>query len=332
MRGSESPARTFAGLAGITALFDLSVACLSASRTLSSVSGVEKPRRWEKRVPSADMLPVQAEPTAFFRVARRLVVGPLLHGLFRVDVKGRELLPAGQCVVVANHSNWVDGMLILDLMPSQPRVHFLGDPTSVLERRTPKNLRPKSLVRAAGARFTWFMMKHMGGFIPVDRNITGGNMVLREHADNCMKIGGSLGGFPEATYAYRKFEGKDRQLPYKKGLFHFAKDAGVPVAAVVVSGARSVWFRKRIEVNVVGVMDVSTRSVENLADTARLMIGSKFVMEPRQGKPGINRLHLFESRWNPPPRTEPPPSLAVQEPALAAGAKIGWRTETLIAP
>src|SRR3712207_2827305 len=54
-------------------------------------------------------------------------IGTRLFG-FRIEVSGRERVPAGQPLIVAGgpHRNWVDGFLLLVALPPQPRVVFLA--------------------------------------------------------------------------------------------------------------------------------------------------------------------------------------------------------------
>ncbi|MCD6031389.1 MAG: hypothetical protein K0S78_3563, partial [Thermomicrobiales bacterium] len=59
-----------------------------------------------------------------------LVVNLIGRGLFgfRIEVRGREHVPAGEPLIVAGgpHRNWVDGFLLMLALPALPRLTFLA--------------------------------------------------------------------------------------------------------------------------------------------------------------------------------------------------------------
>src|SRR5262245_45704319 len=63
------------------------------------------------------------------RLSRLVVslIGKRLFG-FRVEVSGRENVPAGEPLIVASgpHRNWVDGFLLMIALPALPRLTFLA--------------------------------------------------------------------------------------------------------------------------------------------------------------------------------------------------------------
>lgn len=152
---------------------------------------------------------------------------PILRLLFRFDATGRENIPRhGNYVVIANHLNWLDEFTLLWLMPVEPRLHFLADPTILVTRR-----------------FQWWMVRATGGYVPVVRE-RHGDQVLFKHVDDALAIGGAVAIFPEGNYGPKEGE----LLPFHKGFAHFAIKAGVPVVPVALSGTKDLWFRKRIRV------------------------------------------------------------------------------------
>jgi len=133
---------------------------------------------------------------------------------------------SGHYIVIANHLNWLDEFTLLYLMPVEPRLHFLADPTVLVTRK-----------------FQWWLVRTTGGYVPVVRERHGDRALFR-HVDRCLDAGGAIAIFPEGNYGQQEGE----LLPFHKGFAHFAIKAGVPVIPVALSGTKDLWFRKRIEV------------------------------------------------------------------------------------
>ena len=177
-------------------------------------------------MPSADLLPVSRKANIPYRVVR-LVAVPLLHLLFRFDVEGLSNVPrTGTYVVIANHLNWLDEFALLMLLPVEPRLHFLANPTILVTRKV-----------------QWFLVRSTGGFVPVVQGRHGDPALFRQ-VDRCLEVGGAVAIFPEGNYGPAEGE----LLPFKKGFAHFATKAKVPVVPVALSGTKDLWFRKRIRV------------------------------------------------------------------------------------
>jgi 1-acyl-sn-glycerol-3-phosphate acyltransferase len=200
----------------------------------------------EQALPRADTLPVQREATPLFRVARA-IAGPLLRATFDYRVTGRENIPTGPYVAIANHLNWVDPWTLLMVFPPEPRMHFLANPANLVHHRV-----------------HWAFVKAVGGYIPVDLK-RGAGRELFHHADHCLKVGGVIGIFPEAAYGPREGE---LQETFKSGFAHFAVDNQVPVLPVALSGTKDLWLRKRIQV-LIGPQVASGDDVEELVQRAR---------------------------------------------------------------
>ena len=177
-------------------------------------------------MPSADLLPVSCKANIPYRLVR-LVAVPLLQLLFRFDVEGLGNVPrTGTYVVIANHLNWLDEFALLMLLPLEPRLHFLANPTILVTRKV-----------------QWFLVRSTGGFVPVVQGRHGDPALFR-HVDRCLEVGGAVASFPEGNYGPAEGE----LLPFKKGFAHFALKAKVPVLPVALSGTKDLWFRKRIRV------------------------------------------------------------------------------------
>ncbi|HKV88190.1 MAG TPA: 1-acyl-sn-glycerol-3-phosphate acyltransferase [Candidatus Dormibacteraeota bacterium] len=177
-------------------------------------------------LPPADLLPVSRRANLPYRLARLLGV-PLLRLLLAFEVSGRANIPRrGNYVVIANHLNWLDEFTLLLLLPVEPRLHFLADPTLLVTRR-----------------FQWWVIRTTGGYVPVVRD-RHSDQALFHHVDRCLEVGGAIAIFPEANYGPREGE----LLPFHKGFAHFAIKAGVPVIPIALSGTKDLWLRKRIRV------------------------------------------------------------------------------------
>jgi 1-acyl-sn-glycerol-3-phosphate acyltransferase len=223
--------------------------------------------------PPADLLPVQREATLAYRAIRLWAV-PLLHALFRISVEGRERIPVGPYVLIANHLNWLDSFAILATFPAQPRVHFLGDTTTLVTRKV-----------------QWALVKSVGGYIPVNRQARP-DLVLFEHANRCLERGGVIAIYPEGHYGAT--EGVI--APFKKGFAHFAVDNRVPVLPVALSGTQDLWLRKPIRLVIGPSIDSTGHTVETMVTAAEARMRE---LLPPYHDPGGTKLlrhrltHLF---------------------------------------
>ena len=225
-------------------------------------------------LPPADLLPVRREATFSYRLVRMVGV-PLLRLVFNFDVRGKENIPgSGNYVLIANHLNWLDEFALLLLFPVEPRIHFLADPTILVTRK-----------------IQWFIVRHTGGFVPVDRDHHG-DRALFHHVDRALEVGGAVALFPEGNYGPAEGE----LLPFKKGFAHFAIKAGVPVIPVALSGTKDLWFRKRITVVIGPALSPAGQTAESL--TAAGFERVRELMPAYREKPGRKLLrhrltHLF---------------------------------------
>lgn len=198
-------------------------------------------------IPAADALPVQREATVGFRIAR-LTIGPLYRLLFRLRVSGRQHIPRDRAyVLVCNHLNWLDPFTLLLAFPSEPRLHFLGNPEHLVENR-----------------WHWWIVRKVGGYVPVDVRHHG-DRVLFEQVARCLAAGAVVVIFPEAAYGPREGE----LLPFRKGFAHFAIEAGVPVLPVALSGTKDLWLGKKIQLRIGAAVPPDGLGVDDLVEVAR---------------------------------------------------------------
>lgn len=128
-------------------------------------------------------------------------------------VTGREHLPARAAVFCSNHQSNIDPPLLFEVL--HPRTHILYkheiDQIPVLARAF-----------------------RMGGFIPVDRRNKESAMRSIEAGAASIRSGNSFLIFPEGTRSKT-----DELLPFKKGGFIMAINAGAPIVPVAIRGGRA---------------------------------------------------------------------------------------------
>ena len=224
-------------------------------------------------LPPADLLPVQRRATLAFR-AVRLLVEPLVRLAFRWTIVGRENIPStGAFVVIANHLNWLDPFALTLAFPSEPKIHFLGNPEGLVKRRV-----------------QWRVVRAVGGYIAVNPN-QHGDRALYHYVDLCLERGGVVGLFPEGHYGTTE----GGLEPFHKGFAHFAVRNQVPVVPVALSGTLDLWLRKPVAV-VIGPPIAPGTDVDALVAEARARVTA---LLPRYSDPGGRRLmrrrltHLF---------------------------------------
>ncbi len=224
--------------------------------------------------PPADLLPVQRKATLAYRAIRLWAV-PLLHALFRITVEGRDQIPTtGPYVLIANHLNWLDSFAILATFPAEPRVHFLGDTTTLVRRKV-----------------QWALVKNVGGYIPVNRQARP-DVVLFEHANRCLERGGVIAIYPEGHYGAAEGE----ISPFKKGFAHFAVDNHAPVLPVALSGTQDLWLRKPIRLIIGKPIESAGETVDSMVALAEARVRD---LLPSYHDPGGTKLlrhrltHLF---------------------------------------
>jgi 1-acyl-sn-glycerol-3-phosphate acyltransferase len=165
-------------------------------------------------------------------------------------------------VVIANHLNWLDEFALLMLLPVEPRLHFLANPTILVTRKV-----------------QWFLVRSTGGFVPVVQGRHGDPTLFR-HVDKCLEVGGAVAIFPEGNYGPAEGE----LLPFKKGFAHFAIKANVPVVPVALSGTKDLWFRKRIRVVIGNPIETEGRDADALTAVAYQKV--KDLMPAYREEPG----------------------------------------------
>lgn len=152
-----------------------------------------------------------------------------VNPFWRTAVMGRERLPQGPCVLVANHQSMADVIAVMG-------IHH-----------------PFKFVSKAslfGVPVVGWMMR-MAKYIAVERGKPSSMQQMMEECRMWLRAGMSVLLFPEGTYATG-----DRMLPFKRGAFQLAISEKVPLVPVVLQGTRDVviedgpWMSPRARVTI----------------------------------------------------------------------------------
>jgi len=140
----------------------------------------------------------------------------------RVRTVGRERVPPGACLFVANHTSSADAPAVVGAIPRRVAI-----------------LLKESLLKwpIAGQAFT------LAGFIPVKRSERESAIASVEKATQSMRDGQSFLIYPEGT---RSPDG--RLQTFKKGAVVMAIKAGVPIVPIACSGAHKVMRKRSLKI------------------------------------------------------------------------------------
>jgi len=189
----------------------------------------------------------------------------------RLRVRGLEQLPDDSCVLVANHSSYLDGVVMAAALP--PRFSF------VIKREATDMPVMGFLLRRIGSEF-------------VDRHSAGGRQRGARRVMQRAEQGHSLIFFPEGTF--------DSVVGLKRfhiGAFVAAARSAMPLVPIVIHGARHsmphgafVPMPGTIHVEILPSIDGGGRGPDDLRDAARgAMLG-------RLGEPDLAVLAAAPAR------------------------------------
>lgn len=170
-------------------------------------------------------VPIGPRPAAWYRLSRR-AFRFLGFVLFRIRVTGRENVPAGTYIVVANHLSWIDPFLLMVYLPAEPRLYFIG---------------------AQGALNRGWKDQVVSRFdmlLPVRRGAAWLGRDVIEKPRQVLAAGAVLGIFPEGKLGPREGD----MLPLERGIGHLVVAAKSPVLPVALSGVQELYLRKPVEV------------------------------------------------------------------------------------
>jgi 1-acyl-sn-glycerol-3-phosphate acyltransferase len=141
----------------------------------------------------------------------------------KIKVEGREKIPSGTCLFLANHTSFVDPV---------PIVWAIHRRTAILLKR--------SLLSIPIVGWAFRIAK----YVPVDRSNARSGIASAELATQRLKQGISFLAYPEGT---RSYDG--RLLPFKKAIFAIAINAKVPIVPMVVIGAHRIAPKGSLRIN-----------------------------------------------------------------------------------
>ena len=150
----------------------------------------------------------------------------IVRALFDVRALGLDGWPAPPFQLVASHHNGFDPMLVLAVVPIEPRITWFG---------------PKEADFSRG--FKNRLMAFFGGVIPYNHEKTTLTSAVRA-VRRVFQADGVLGIFAEGRIGFRESE----LLPFEDGAAAFAVASGVPIVPCAIVGSTQLWFRRRVEV------------------------------------------------------------------------------------
>jgi len=214
---------------GIYAWLAFMLCVLSGILFTVLLPGLERRRRW-----------VTACARATFHLTR-----------VPVKVRGMEKLPAGHCIVVANHASYLDGVLLFGYLP--PRFAF------VIKGEMKNFPLVGFLLRRIGAKF-------------VERFDASGSARDARQLLKAASNGESLAFFPEGTF--QPHPGLDR---FRSGAFAAAIKASLPVIPAVISGSRQIMpgghilpRHGHLRIDILNPIEPGDPAYENSRDLAEL--------------------------------------------------------------
>jgi 1-acyl-sn-glycerol-3-phosphate acyltransferase len=171
-----------------------------------------------------------------------------------LEVKAAQYLPPGQCVIVANHASYLDGVVMTAALP--PRFGF------VIKREMSQVPLAGFVLRRLGSEFVERFNRQRGA--------SDARRMMRKATS-----GHSLVFFPEGTFSPRP-----GLLKFHTGAFVTAAKAGCPVVPAVVRGTRRAFPPKarlphpaRIQVEFLPALEITSENASTeLRDRARSAI------------------------------------------------------------
>jgi 1-acyl-sn-glycerol-3-phosphate acyltransferase len=170
--------------------------------------------------------PLPQRPPLLYRLVV-LLLHWLIPKLFRLQVEGLENIPPAPYILASNHQAWYDSIFLVAVFPRLPMIYTMA------KRETVFNTWWK---RAIAPRFGVFPISpHLGELD--EQGIRSVYQVLDR--------GGVMSIFPEGRYS----RGVNLR-PLRKGVAHFALQAGVPICPVAISGLDRLRLRGVVKISI----------------------------------------------------------------------------------
>lgn len=157
--------------------------------------------------------------------ARRQIAHLTAHAFFRamampIRIRDRGELPAGPCIVVANHASYLDGVVLKAALPARFRF--------VIKKEVSRLPLVGLMLRRIGSEFVDRFNRHAGA-------------VDARRLIKAAEAGQALAFFPEGTFLAQPGLGK-----FHTGAFAIAARARLPVVPIVIRGTRQVLPSSRL--------------------------------------------------------------------------------------
>ncbi len=147
----------------------------------------------------------------------------------RVSVEGLEHLPArGYIAVCAVHRSWIDPLLVVHALPTEPRVWFMGSGATAFDRGWKERL-----------------LRRTGGLLPVWRGGTDVSVHVRS-AEAVVDAGAVLSLFAEGRIGGPP----DRPAHMRSGAALLCLRTGAPIVPMAICGAEELYRGKRMQATV----------------------------------------------------------------------------------
>jgi 1-acyl-sn-glycerol-3-phosphate acyltransferase len=156
-------------------------------------------------------------PTLTLRrqIGRLCVRAALAVALVPMRVRGHEHLPAGPCLVIANHCSYLDGLVLTAALPA--RFTFVVQDG------------------AANWPYVGLVIRRMGVTF-VNRSSARAAATQTRTLIRRLRGGEALAIFPEGT-----FRAEPGLMPFRRGAFVMATGAQVPLAPAIIRGTRRLF-------------------------------------------------------------------------------------------
>ncbi len=169
----------------------------------------------------------------------------------RATIRGTELIPDRQCIVVANHASYLDGVILNAFLP--PRFSF------VIKGEMGRIPVAGFLLRRIGSQF-------------VERFDASGSARDARRLLKVAESGESLAFFPEGT-----FHAVPGLYPFRAGAFAAAINSELPIVPVVISGSRALLpaatilpRRRHLAIDMLAPIQPGESAFDNSKDLAEL--------------------------------------------------------------
>ena len=165
--------------------------------------------------------------------------------------RGLDKIPASQCIIVANHASYLDGVILNAYLP--PRFGF------VIKGEMGRIPVAGYLLRRIGSEF-------------VERYDASGSVRDARRLLKVAELGESLAFFPEGTFLHKP--GLDR---FRGGAFAAAINSKLPVVPMVISGSRHILPSRtlmprhgHLKLEILNPIEPNDAAFENSKDLAEL--------------------------------------------------------------